>query len=119
MTFTQAITGIAAMKGFRLTADPEPQQRRHRQQSTRRNLRARFERACERCDEIYARWMKYEPPTTGGRFDMHERAMRNATRLWNLADHEDESEDLWDILMTYCSWAFDEDGNANSIRFTY
>lgn len=47
------------------------------------------------------------------------RSLKNATRLWNWIDHQDEPEPLWCIMTGLVSWAFDDPNDPNTVRFTY
>lgn len=48
-----------------------------------------------------------------------ERYLLLATRLWNHADHQRDSETFFDILTGSCPDAFSNPSDANSIIFTY
>ena len=47
------------------------------------------------------------------------KTLRNATRLWNLIDHREDSDDLWPAMLAGCPWAFFDDRDANTMQFTY
>jgi hypothetical protein len=47
------------------------------------------------------------------------RRLKDATRLWNWIDHQDEPSELWDTMTRYMPWAFRDPDNADSIKFTY
>jgi len=45
--------------------------------------------------------------------------LKDATRLWNFADHQTDAEFYWSILSELCPWAFSNPENYNSLHFTY
>lgn len=45
-------------------------------------------------------------------------ASRNATRLWNWADHQSNPEQYWQVLQRACPAMFGS-ASANSFRFSY
>lgn len=56
----------------------------------------RFVRACRKC-----------------------RTLRDATRVWNWADHQAIPEAYWETMARMLPWAFRSTDNYNSMRFTY
>ncbi len=45
--------------------------------------------------------------------------LANATRLWNWADNQPNSEIFWTILAELCAWSFSDPTDVNSLYFTY
>ena len=43
----------------------------------------------------------------------------NLTRLWNWADHQNDSELYWEVLTYVAPYFFDDIWDVNSARFTY
>lgn len=48
-----------------------------------------------------------------------DRALRSATRVWNIIDNYERPEKFWQVLANVCPWAFENPADLNSIRFTY
>lgn len=47
---------------------------------------------------------------------LRAKTQSQAVRLWELADHSSQCDEMWAILTAICPWAFDNPDDVNSIR---